>query len=111
MKVEEMKVGDILSLPEFTEQMRQIVENEKASYQRAAEAAVQQKMRLKRCVLSWLLDRDVMDAARMVELFAAILNKSLIGFSSEERSYIYELGLQAGRITIKKLQEKEKEQG
>lgn len=91
-----MTVMELTETDVFRKHVRQLLENEMDSHQRAAERAVAMKMRLQRTPIDRMMEKGVMDEDRMIELFRAVLNKSLIGFSAEERAYIYLLGYQAG---------------
>ena len=100
MKDEEIKkltVRDVVTMPEFKEEMERQVTIEEDSH--TANIA---GMRLKRTPLDSLRERGSFKADTLVQLFTAILNKSLLGYSANERDYIYRMGLVCfGRVLVR----------
>lgn len=91
MKEEEIKkltVRDVVTMPEFQEEMERQVAIEEDCH--TANIA---GMRLNRTPLDSLRERGVFKAETLVQLYKAILNNSLLGFSANEREYIYRMGL------------------
>lgn len=87
-EIKKLKMRDIIAMPEFREEMARQVAIEEDSH--TANIA---GMRLKRTPLDSLRERGVFNATKLVQLYKAILDKSLLGFSSNERSYIDRMGL------------------
>ena len=108
MELKDMKVRDVLELDEFKSQLRQVMDGEEFNQERAASEARHNGARLARTPLDRLKDRGAWDVDSMIDYFANVLNKSLIGFSAGEREYIYLVGMAAFNRTMKKLQDKEK---
>lgn len=100
MKDEEIKkltVRDVVTMQEFKEEMERQVAIEEDSH--TANIA---GMRLKRTPLDSLRERGTFEAETLVQLFTAILSKSLLGFSANERDYIYRMGLVCfGRVLVR----------
>lgn len=91
MKDEEIKkltVRDVVTMPEFKEEMERQIAIEEDSH-----TANIVEMRLKRTPLDSLRERGSFKAEKLVQLFTAILKNSLLGFSANEREYIYRMGL------------------
>ena len=107
-ELKEMTVRDVLMLDEFKRQMLQVMDGEMAAQEKAAYNASKQGARISRTPQDRLRERKVWEPDLMVEYFGSVLNKSLIGFSAAEREYIYLVGMEAFRRTMKKLQEQEK---
>lgn len=106
-ELKDLKVRDVLMMDEFRNQLSQVMDAEVDSQCRAASNAMAQGARLNRTPLDRLLERDVWHEDQMVDYFGSVLNKSLIGLSASERGYIYLVGMEAFRRTMKKLQEQE----
>lgn len=88
-----LKVIDIIRMPEFKNEMDRQIGIEDDTYDKFCRQAAVEHKRVKRTVVDTLRERDVFHTDSMMELFEAVLNKSLIGFSSREREYIYGLGM------------------
>lgn len=106
MELKEMKVKDVLQLDEFRHEMQQVMDAEVCGQEKAAYQASRQGARLSRTPLDRLRDRKAWDVDSMIDYFANVLNKTLIGFSSSERNYIYLVGMAAFKRTMTKLKEK-----
>lgn len=88
-----LKVKDIIVMPEFQTEMEKQIKIENDSYDDACREAALQKRRLRRTPVDSLREKDVYHAEMMCTLFEAVLNKSLVGFSANERQYIYGIGM------------------
>ena len=100
-----IKVKDILRMPEFEAEMQRQITIENEMYDSfCREAAVSHK-RVKRTVVDSLREREVFNTSTMIDLFEAVLNKALVGFSSAERQYIYGIGMLAFGKVLAKLKE------
>ena len=106
-ELKDLKVRDVLMMDEFRGQLLQVMDAEVDSQRRAASNARAQGARLNRTPLDRLRERDLWHEDQMVDYFGSVLNKSLIGLSASEREYIYLVGMEAFRRTMKKLQEQE----
>ena len=102
-----MKVRDVLQLEEFRRQMEDVMAGEVSNQNKAAYDASKAGARLSRTPLDRLREKGAWDVASMIDYFANVLNKSLIGFGAGERQYIYLVGMEAFKRTMKKLQENE----
>ena len=87
-EIKKLKMRDVIAMPEFREEMaRQVAIEEETHTCNIA------NMRMERTPLDSLRERGVFNAETLVQLYKAILDKSLLGFSSNERSYIDRMGL------------------
>lgn len=109
-KLKEMTVGDIIALPEFTKHMAEVINGEVFNHRQAEMEAITKGLRLQRTPYDSLKERDVLHADKMVEMWSAMLSKSLIGFSASERQYIDLIGLTAYKRTVIWLNEQEKKE-
>lgn len=108
MELKDLKVKDVLQMDEFLSEMQQVMDIEVGSQEKAAVSAQRQGARICRTPLDRLRERKVWDARQMADLFGAVLGKSLTGISASERQYIYLVGMEAFKRTMKKLQERNK---
>lgn len=91
MKEEELKgltLGEVIHMDEFRKEMEWQVSVE----ERTQTKAIQQGY-VNRTPLDSLRAKGVFNADKLIELYEAILNKSLLGFSSTERQYIERIAL------------------
>ena len=91
MKEEELKgltLGEVIHMDEFRKEMEWQVSVEERTQTKAIE-----KGYYKRTPLDSLRAKGVFNADKLIELYEAILNKSLLGFSSTERQYIERIAL------------------
>lgn len=95
-----LRVKDVIDMPLFKEQMAVQVRIEEKTQ---TEAIMYGNML--RTPLDALREKGLFCAERMVELFAAVVNKSLIGFSSSERQYIYGVGMLCFGRVLQRLRE------
>ena len=107
MDLKEMKVRDVLQLEEFKRQLEDVMSGEVENQNKAAYDASKAGARLSRTPLDRLREKGAWDVESMTDYFANVLNKSLIGFGAGERQYIYLVGMEAFKRTMKKLKEKE----
>lgn len=109
MELKDLKVRDVLMMDEFKRQIAEVMDAEFDNQRRAMYDAKAQGARLARTPLDRLRERDAWHMEMMVDYFGNVLNKTLIGFSSQERDYIYLIGMAAFKRTMRKLQEQEKQ--
>ena len=106
-ELSKLTVREVIEMPEFTAELKAQLAMEEQSHTEAL-----QKGRLKRIPLDSLRDRQVFDVPHIKAAFMAILDKSLIGFSSMERQYIHSLGMISFARVMVKLQKRcEDEEG
>lgn len=86
--IKKLKVSEVLAMPEFREQMARQIEIEEDAHTKAIRQG-----RLNRMPIDRLRDRGVFNADTMVQLYTAVVGKSLVGFSADEREYISRIGL------------------
>lgn len=103
MKEEELKkmtVKEVIELPEFLEEMKVQVKIEQDTH--TAEIA---RGRLRRTPIDAIREKGVLCAEKMVELFASVVAKTLEGYSSSERQYIYGVGMLCFGRVLNRLRE------
>lgn len=105
-ELNELKVADIISMPEFREEVDRQLTIEQDAYSKAVMDAKDKGCTLKRFPMLNLRDKGVLNADKMVELYEGVLNKSLVGFSMGEREYIYGVGIVAFGRVLARLKEK-----
>lgn len=101
-EIKKLKVRDVIAMPEFKEEMERQVAIEEKTH-----TAAIANMRLKRTPLDSLRERGVFNAETLVQLYPAILDKSLLGYSAMEREYISHMGLVCFGRVLARLREKE----
>lgn len=106
--LKELTVREVITMPEFVKYMKEVIDGEKFNLKQAQLQAITKGMRLQRTPLDSLIESGNVEAEKMVDLYGAVLDKSLIGFSSAERGYIYLVGMQAFQRFMVRLQEEEK---
>ena len=107
MKEEELKwltLGEVIHMDEFRKEMEWQVSVE----ERTQTKAIQQGY-VNRTPLDSLRAKGVFNADKLIELYEAILNKSLLGFSSTERQYIERIALVVLGRVLKSLRKPAKE--
>jgi len=87
-ELSKLKVGDVIKMEAFLKEMEKQVAIEEKAHTDAILGG-----NYKRSPLDSIRKKGVFNAADLVCFFECILNKSLIGFSSMERQYIYALGM------------------
>ena len=107
-KLNEMTVRDVITMPMFAKYVGEVIEGELSCHREAKLEALSRGLILHRMAIDSLQERGVLDAENMVDLFGAVLDKSLVGFSMSEREYIYFIGILAFKRYMLKLYEEEK---
>lgn len=105
--LKELTVRDVLTMPLFEKYMQEVIDGEVFTHRKAQTEATTKGLRLQRTPLDSMRERDLLHGDKMVDLYGAVLDKSLIGFSSSERIYISQIGKEAFMRTMYKLKEKE----
>lgn len=109
-KLNEMTVRDVITMPMFVKYVGDVIDGELSCHRKVKLEAISRGMKLHRRAIDSLIERGVMDAEKMVDLFGAVLDKSLIGFSQSEREYIEFIGILAFKRFMLKLYEEEKKE-
>lgn len=104
MDLKQMKVKDILQTDDYRRRMEEQLQREEDSQKRAALRVRNMGGRLKRCPLDSLREKGVLNAPDMTRLFKSVMNHDLVGFSSTERSYIYDIGVKVFRQVMTEYQ-------
>lgn len=101
-------VEDVVRLSLYNANMRCVLDD--LNNQRAKDAvkADEKNGRLKSHPIEVLQDEGVYNADNMTELFLHSLQKTLIGYSQRERTFIREVGMMAYNRTVMQLCEKAK---
>lgn len=107
MKLNEMKVKDVIQTDVYRRLMSEQIAREENTQRKAAYKARATGTRLKRIVMDGLREKGVLNADDMTKLFKAVMAKQLVGFSSTERRYIYDVGLVVYKNTIIELRRQE----
>ena len=113
MTDEELKrltVADIIDRADFVQILGEQIGIELGTREKAMQEARAKKMRLQRNVLDSLIEKDVMKAETMRDVFRAELDKKLIGFSMQERNYIHAIGMLAFGKVLGKLKQEVKDE-
>lgn len=105
--LKDMTVRDVIMQPDFVKYMKEVIDSEKFHHKGAEMEAVKNGLRLQRTSYDSLMERDMLHGERMVDLYGAVLDKSLIGFSAEERRYIEMIGNEAYRRYFVRLHDDE----
>lgn len=100
-----MKVRDVLLMPEYREKVQEVLDGEQASYDKLRDRARREGARVGRSPIDHLKDKGAWDADKMIDLFACVLNKTLVGFGASDRMYIYLIGMEAFKRIMSKLKE------
>ena len=103
MKLEEMKVCDVLKLPLFRKNVSVILNEMKA---KSMDAQIRYGM-LKRTPYDRLKERGVLRADKIPYLYEMVIDKRLAGYSSNERNLIGEIGDEAFFRTVSTLKKQE----
>lgn len=99
-ELKQLKVKDIIAMPDFMEEMKRQLSIEENTQ---TEAIL--RGNYKRTPLDRLRERGVFKAEKMVELYTRVLDKTLIGFSNQERTYINGIGILVFSRVLKRLQD------
>ena len=102
--IEQMTVKDVITSDVFREE----VQRQMGIEERTQTDAIARLGRLNRTPLDRLRERDDFRVDRIIELYAALISKTLLGYSSAERTYINNICMLAMRRTLQRLEGKEK---
>ena len=102
MLVEDMTISDVLKTNEFHDNLGMIIADLKHTREKA-----NIKAPLKRHPIDCLLERGVFEPGEMTLLFANAMDKKLQGYSSNERTFILQVGREALMATIKQFVDQE----
>ena len=104
MLVEDMTISDVLKTNEFYDNLRLIIADLKHIREKQK---INAKAPLKRHPIDRLLERGVFEPGEMTLLFAKAMDKKLQGYSSSERTFILQVGIEALMATIKQFVDQE----
>lgn len=104
--IKSASISDVTNHSLFNANMRAVIAD--LNNQRAIDAAKasERNGRLKNHPIEHLQDEGVFNAADMTELFIHSLQKTLIGYSQAERTFIKEVGMMAFNRTMIQLKSK-----
>lgn len=105
-ELSKLTVREVIEMPEFADELEAQIVLEEDSH-----TAALRKGRLKRTPLDSLRDRKVFNVPHLKAAFMAVLDKSLVGYSSMERQYIHSLGMVAFARVMVKLQKRCEDEG
>ena len=105
MKVNEMKIADVLVTNEYYKNIKNIIANLRHIRE---DARKESNNILLRHVMDRLEERGVFEPEQMTQLYAEVMDRKLQGYSSEERRYIRQVGGAAFNLTMEKLLDEEK---
>ena len=105
MKVNEMKIADVLVTKEYYENIKNAI-----NYIIKTREELRPKYKLipYRHAFDRLREKGVFEPGQMTQLYAEAMDKKLQGYSSAERKYILEVGGYAFNKTVKELLDEEK---
>ena len=106
-ELKDMTVREVIMQPGFVRYLDEVIKGEASNHRTAELQALVTGRRLQRTAYDSLTERKVMEGARMVDLYGAVLDKSLVGFSAEERRYIEMIGNEAYRRYFVRLHDDE----
>lgn len=102
--IEKMTVKDVITSDVFREEVqRQMIIEEQSQTD-----AIARLGRMNRTPLDRLRERGDFRVERIIELYTAIISKTLLGYSAAERTYINNVCLLAMQRTLQRLEGKEK---
>ena len=104
--IEKMTVKDVITSDVFREEVQRQMRIE----ERSQTDAIARLGRLNRTPLDRLRERGDFRVGRIIELYTAIISKTLLGYSAAERTYINNVCLLAMRRTLQRLEEKEEKE-
>lgn len=107
MKLNDMTVKELIESADYRKELQWQIDMEQKHYDEMCLQAVEAHMRLKRAPIARLMERGVFDVVQMIELFKAIICKTLIGYSAAEREYIRLLCMMAYWRVVEQNKEKE----
>lgn len=93
-------VDDIIRLPQFKTHMSRVLQELNDQRAKDAVKAGKQKGRLKSHPIEHLQDEGVFNADNMQELYLHAIQKTLIGYSQRERTFIRDVGQMAYNRTM-----------
>lgn len=106
-EIEKLTVRDVIGMDVFAREMELQVNAEQSEHTKAVIMAGKMGLVYKRMPIDNLRDKGVFDGSQMVQLFAAVVDKTLLGFSATEREYIRNVGLVCFGRVLRHLQEED----
>ena len=108
-KVNELKAADIVAMPEFEKNLNNYLGMLLAIHNEQTEKAERMGKRLKRTLIDWLIEEKI-DGKSLTKIFRKIVNKEATGYSARQRAFLVAIGMEAYRLTLVALIEKEKKE-
>lgn len=102
-ELRKLKVGDVLEMKEYREEMKKVMLNEEQLVRKATNLALYNRAHLCRTSVDRMKEKGVWDVENMTSSFSLVMQKKLVGFSKVERDYIYLIGCTAFRQAMKRL--------
>lgn len=102
VNVNELKVADIVAMPEFESNLKNVLNELIDVRTKQKESAQKTGRRLKRTMIDWLIEEKI-DADLMLGIFNHIICKTAVGFSASQRQFLMAIGMEAYRQTLKPL--------
>lgn len=99
VNVKELKVADIVMMPEFESNLKNVLNELIDVRTKQKESAQKTGRRLKRTMIDWLIEEKV-DADLMLGIFNHLICKTAVGFSASQRQFLMAIGMEAYRQTL-----------
>lgn len=99
VNVNELKVADIVAMPEFECNLKNVLNELIDVRTKQKESAQKTGRRLKRTMIDWLIEEKI-DADLMLGIFNHLICKTAVGFSASQRQFLMAIGMEAYRQTL-----------
>lgn len=99
VNVNELKVADIVAMPEFESNLKNVLNELIDVRTKQKESAQKTGRRLKRTMIDWLIEEKI-DADLMLGIFNHLICKTAVGFSASQRQFLIAIGMEAYRQTL-----------
>lgn len=99
VNVNELKVADIVAMPEFESNLKNVLNELIDVRTKQKESAERNGRRLKRTMIDWLIEEKI-DADLMLGIFNHLICKTAVGFSASQRQFLMAIGMEAYRQTL-----------
>lgn len=99
VNVNELKVADIVAMPEFESNLKNVLNELIDVRTKQKESAQKTGRRLKRTMIDWLIEEKI-DADLMLGIFNHLICKTAVGFSASQRQFLMAIGMEAYRQTL-----------
>lgn len=99
VNVNKLKVADIVAMPEFECNLKNVLNELIDVRTKQKESAQKTGRRLKRTMIDWLIEEKI-DADMMPGIFNHLICKTAVGFSASQRQFLMAIGMEAYRQTL-----------